>query len=388
VSVIAQRNLTSQGEKMSEFIRTQQEVRANLIAQVREVIDIAESEARGLTAEDTQKIDRIEADIRRADEAIEIATRSESRRAEAVTAAGSFAPVAEAPADLFRSMARGEVRGHEFLPETRATLVSSANSVPVSFYDQVFGAARLVGPWLDVADVITRSTGGDLRLPIYTAFSTAAAVTAGSAIPESNPTFNSVLVSPAKFAFLVPVANELVNDAGFDIQSVIATQAGNAIGTYLNSSVTTTVVAAATVGATASTATDISSDNLLDLAFSTDGAVRQLPTAGYMVNSKTLGSMRKLKDNVGAYLYQVGVGAPSTFAGFPVYENPNLADIATTTKSVLFGDFSAVKIVTTGMQVATSVDAYFANDATVYRFAMRAGQALTHSAKVKYLLQP
>ena len=35
---------------MSEFIKTQQEVRNNLIMQVREVIDFAEAEGRGLDA--------------------------------------------------------------------------------------------------------------------------------------------------------------------------------------------------------------------------------------------------------------------------------------------------------------------------------------------------
>jgi HK97 family phage major capsid protein len=375
---------------MSEFIKAQQEVRNNLIMQVRSIIDVAETEGRGLTAEDSQKIERIEADIRSADDAIGVATRNEERKMDAAAAAGSFVPAAEArsDSDLFRAMARGELRDHTFPAEMRASLVPSANTVPVSFYDQVFGAARLVGPWLDAAEVITRSSGNDLRLPIYTAFSTAAAVSAGSAISESNPTFDSVLIQPAKFGFIVPVANELIADAGFDISSVIAEQAGNAIGTYLNTSVTSTVVGAAGSGVTASTATAVSADNLIDLAYSVDGAVRQLPSAGFMVNSKTLGAIRKLKDTAGNYLYQVCVGQPDTFAGFRIWENPNLADIATGTKSVLFGENKAVKIVTTGMEVATSVDAYLANDVTAYRFTMRAGQALTHAAKVKYLLQP
>ena len=110
--------------------------------------------------------------------------------------------------------------------------------------------------------------------------------------------------------------------------------------------------------------------------------------AGYMVNTKTLGAIRKLKDTAGNYLYQVNAGAPDTFGGFPVYENPALADIATGTKSVLFGDLSAFKIVTTGLEVATSADAYFANDVTAYRFTYRFAGGLTHAAKVKYLLQP
>jgi HK97 family phage major capsid protein len=107
-----------------------------------------------------------------------------------------------------------------------------------------------------------------------------------------------------------------------------------------------------------------------------------------MANTKTLGAMRTLKDTAGQYLYQVNVGAPDAFAGFPVYENPALADIATGTKSVLFGDFKAFKIAQTGLEVATSADAYFANDVTAYRFTYRVAGGLTHAAKVKYLLQP
>lgn len=207
---------------MSEFIKSQQEVRANLISQVRDVIDTAEAEGRGLLAEETQKIDRIEADIRRADEALAIATRNEERKAEAATAAAGFVPAVEerSDAEIFRAMARNEVRSHMF--EQRATLVPSANTVPVSFLDRVYGLARLVGPMLDVSEVITRTSGNDIRIPIYTAFSTASQVAAGSAISESNPTFDSLLLQPAKQAFIVPVANELLTDAGFDIEGVIA----------------------------------------------------------------------------------------------------------------------------------------------------------------------
>jgi len=63
---------------MSEFIRTQQEARANLTMQIREVLESAESEGRGLDVAGSEKIDRIEADIRRADAAIEVATRTHS----------------------------------------------------------------------------------------------------------------------------------------------------------------------------------------------------------------------------------------------------------------------------------------------------------------------
>jgi HK97 family phage major capsid protein len=387
LSVIRQLTPTPYGEMMS-FIKSQQEMKANLIAQVRGIIDTAETEGRGLVAEDLQKIDRIEADIAAVERSLETAQRSEERSAQAVEAAGSFVPASEARSDaeIFRSMARGEVRGHNF--EQRATLVPATATVPVSFLDRVYGLARLVGPMLDVSEVITRNSGNDLRIPIYTAFSTASQVSAGSAISESNPTFDSLLLQPAKQAFIVPIANELISDAGFDIEAVIAEQAGNAIGYAVNGTATATLVAAAGSGVTASTATAISADNLIDLAYSLDGAARRMPGVGYMANGSTIGAIRKLKDTAGNYLYQVGVGQPDTFAGFAVYENPALDSIATGKKAVLFGDLKSNKIVTTGLEVAVSSDAYFANDVTGYRFTYRMASGLTHSAHVKYLLQP
>ena len=122
---------------MSEFIKTQQEVRANLTEQIREVIDLADSEKRGLSAEELQKIDRIEADIARADEAIAVAQRNEERAVEASAAAKGFQiaePVAErSSSDILREIAA--TRGaHTF---ERRTLVPSTDTVPKTFFGTV-----------------------------------------------------------------------------------------------------------------------------------------------------------------------------------------------------------------------------------------------------------
>ena len=96
---------------MSEFIKTQQELRANLVRQIQDTIESAE-ERGGLDAEATEKIDRIEADIRKADEAISVAERNEQRMAEANLAARGFVPAAEVRGDdeILRQIASGEVR--------------------------------------------------------------------------------------------------------------------------------------------------------------------------------------------------------------------------------------------------------------------------------------
>ena len=380
---------------MSEFIKAQQEVRNNLIMQVREVIDFAEAEGRGLDAAELSKIDAIEADIRKADDSIAIATRAEERKVEASVAAKGFVPaVSERSAsDIFRALATGEARSHSF--ERRSALVPSDNTVPKSFYDRVFDVARLAGPMLDVSEVISTTSGEDLTIPTLTGYSSAAIVAAAGTVAASEPTYSSITLGAFKYGFLAQAANELVTDAGFDLAGHLANQAGNALGYAINAGLTTGtgtvqpfgIATQAGSGVTGSTGVTggFSADDLIDLAYSVDGAVRRLPGAGYMANGATIGKMRKLKDTAGNYLYQVGVGYPDTFAGFRVVENPHVADVATGAKSVLFGDLNSYKVrVAGGIQVASSTDYAFNTDLTTWRFLLRVDGNLTHSAHVKY----
>lgn len=378
---------------MSEFIKTQQELRANLVRQIQDTIESAE-ERGGLDAEATEKIDRIEADIRKADEAISVAQRNEERMAEANLAARGFVPAAEVRGDdeILRQIASGEVRSHSF---EKRTLVSSNDTVPQSFYDEVFAVARLAGPMLDVSQVLNTSTGENLTIPTLTGYSTATIKAQGSAIAESEPTFSSITLGAHKYSFLVPISNELLNDAGFNISATIAEQAGNAIGFGVNTGLTTGtgtveptgVVTAAGSGTTGGTGVTggFTADNLIDLQYSLDGAARRLPGVAYMAAGTTIGAMRKLKDDAGNYLYTVNVGAPDNFAGYSVVENPAMAAIATGAKSVLFGHLPSFKArVAGGIQIAQSSDYAFNTDSTVFRVTMRVDGNLTHAGHIKY----
>jgi HK97 family phage major capsid protein len=382
---------------MSEFLKAQREERGNLIMQVREVLDQAETEKRGLLGEDTEKITKIEERIAQLDETIGFAERNEQRRSEAEVAGAGRTPVVpveeRSAGDILRALVSGEIRSHQFNPEKRAAVVPSVDTVPVSFYDQVFAIARLVGPMLETSEVINRSSGESLRLPTYTAFSTASVTAAGSAIATSNPTFDSTLLTPRKASFIVQLANELVTDAGYNIEAAVAEQAGNAIGFSVNGLTTVGtggteavgIVTAAGSGVLAGT-TAFTADNLIDLAYSVDGAARNMPGAGYMANTKTLGTIRKLKDDDGRYIYDPRTDGPDTVLGFQVFENPAMADVGTGNRSVIFGHLPSYKIVTTGLDVAVSTEAYFENDVTAWRFTYRYDGALPQPTHVKYLV--
>ena len=380
---------------MSEFIKTQQEIRANLTLQIQAALDEAETRG-GLDAELNQKIDRIEADIRRADEAIAVATRNEERKVEASVAAQGFIPsVSEerSSAAILREIAT--TRGaHTF---ERRTLVPSDNTVPKSFFDEVFDVARLVGPMLDVGQRINTASGEDITLPTLTAYSSATLKAAGSAIDESEPTYSSITLGAYKYGLLIPVANELITDAGFDITSHLAEQAGNGLGFAVNAALTTGtgsdqprgVVTAAGSGITGGTGVTggFTADNLIDLQYSLDGAARRLPGVAYMAAGSTIGAMRKLRDGDGTFLYQVNVGQPDTFAGYSVVENPAMAAVGTAAKSIIFGHMPSFKVrVAGGIQVATSTDYAFNTDTTTYRVMMRVDGDLTHASHIKYFI--
>ena len=368
---------------MSEFVKRQQELKANLTMQIRDVIDGAESEGRGLDQAELTKIDRIEADIDSAARSIDVASKSEERALEVAEASRGFKPVEEAAvgsADIFRAMARGEVREHMFSNAEKRALVSTADTVPVNFLDRVYALAKLVGPYLETSEVYVRDSGADLRIPVMSGYSTAGEVTEGSAIAESNATYSSLLLNPTKQAFISQLSNELVMDAGFDVEANLVEQAGVAIGTRANTVIHAAVIAAAGAGVTAGTTNAITADELITLAYSVDGMARMLPGAAFMVNTSTLGAIRRLKDGAGAYILDPVVGGPDRILGYPVLENPAVANIATGNKAVLFGHWPSVKVATTGLTTTVSVEAYFANDVTGYRFVYRLAAGVANGA--------
>jgi HK97 family phage major capsid protein len=374
---------------MSDFIKSQMDARNNLIAQAREVLNSAEAEKRGLSAEENQKIARIEADIDSADTAINTARSLAEREARASEAAASFAPSApvqeNSDADILRAIAMGEIRGHEFTREAR-TLVPSANTVGQSFLDQVFEIAQLVGPMLTTSEVFNTTSGENLVIPTVTATSTAGSVAAAGTIGTSNPTFSSITLGAEKYGALVSVSSELVSDAGFNISSYIAQQLGTSLGLSANSVLTAKL--AATAGSVVrGTATAATYENLVDLVYGIADGARVLPGLGFYMSKTGIAAARKMKDGSGAFIFTDSAvpGQPATLLGYPIYENPNIAAVGSAAKSVLFGHLPSFKVrVAGGVRVDQSADFAFNTDTVTYRGVIRLDGALTHASHIGF----
>jgi len=381
---------------MSDYILIQQEARKKAYEEAKALLDQAAAEKRDLSGEEQQTYERIMADIDERAKVIESIRATAEREQRAAEAAASFTPSEErsSDSDILRAIALGERRNFEFAPEKRL-LVGSNNTVPQSFYNQVFQVARLVGPMLQTSQIFNTTSGENLTIPTLTARSTAAIATATAAINSSDPTFSSITLGAYKYSFLVGVANELIADAGFDLTSLIAEQAGNEIGFRVNNDLTvgtgtvqpTGLVTAASTGVTGGTgvAGAFTYDNLIDLVYSIDGAARQLPGVGFQMATSSLGVLRKLKDGAGNYIFVPGTsGAPDTVLGFPVYENPALAAVAVNARSVAFGHLPSYKVrIAGGIDIAQSPDYAFNQDVTTFRVKMRVDGNLTHASHVK-----
>jgi HK97 family phage major capsid protein len=376
---------------MSDFLKSQREAIANLTEQIREVVDIADSEKRSFSGEELAKIEKIEADIASREDSISVAKRAEERSAQATQAAASFEVASTKQnndADILRAIATGELRGYEFAREAR-TLVPSSNTVGQSFYDRVFEIAQLVGPMLSTSEVFNTTSGENLVIPTVTATSSAGSVAAGGTITESNPTFSSITLGAEKYGALVQAAAELVSDAGFNITDYIAQQLGTSIGLQANSVLTTKLSSAAGSVVTGGTGVSgaASYENLIDLVYGIADGARVLPGLGFQMAKSGIAAARKLKDGAGNYIWTNSAvpGQPATLLGYNVYENPNVAAVGTGAKSVLFGHLPSFKVrVAGGIRIDQSSDFAFSSDTVTYRGLIRLDGGLTHATHIGY----
>ena len=390
---------------MSDYIRQQAEARAKAWEEAKALLDSAAAEKRDLSAEENQTYDRIMADLDSRSQVMETMKAQAEREERAAEAMQGFEaqvkPAVAVPAideaELIRSLARGEIRSHSF-EKRDVTKGSTGAPVPTSFYDQVIMLARHVGPMLETSTILNTAGGENLQIPSLSAYSTGTVTSEAGAIGESDPTFNAFKTLGAyKYSFLTQISREMVEDAGVDILGFLATQTGNALGFAVNGALTTGtgttqptgIVTAAGSGITGGTGVSgaFTADNLIDLVYSVDTAGRTLPGTGWQMDAKAISAVRKLKDGSGQYLFSPSLSADARdlLLGYPIFENPAMADPATSAKSVIFGHLPSYFARTVGgLRLDRSDDYAFQNDLITFRATMRVDGNLIQTSHVKY----
>ena len=201
--------------------------------------------------------------------------------------------------------------------------------------------------------VLRTQSGEDINVPKTTAHGTAGIIAEGAVISESDPTFAAVTMQAFKYGVVTQASTEPIEDSGVDLVGYLARQAGRAIGNASGADFVTGdgsakpngIVTGSIKGVTGATGQSgvPSADELIDLYFSVIPEYRRAGT--WMMSDATWAGVRKLKDMDGQYLIdRLGSGGELSLLGRPVVIDTNVANTGVSSKSVLFGDFSAYYI--------------------------------------------
>ena len=395
---------------MSDYIKAQLDERVRAFEAAKEIIDRAQGENRSLDATEQESVDRAMADMDRRGAIVADMRALEAREAEVRAAVADHAearavvetakPVTT-DADTIRSMARGEIRSATF--EKRDVLKTSTGSpVPTSFYDQVILLARATGPMLAVATELATASGENLQIPRLSTYSVGTVNSEAATFGETDPAFSAFITLGAfKYGFLTQISRELLEDSGVDVLSLLATNCGNSLGFVVNTALTTgtgtveptgivTASGSALIGGTGLATTGaFTYTNLVNLAYSTDAAARALPGFGFMAKGYSIAAMRVLQDGAGNFVFTPSMSDTTSdrVLGYPLYENPAMAAIGASAKSVIAGHFPSYYVRTVGgIRLDRSDDFAFSADLITFRCSFRVDGNLPQTSHVKHFV--
>jgi HK97 family phage major capsid protein len=382
------------------------------------LLDTIAAEGRDITAEEREQVERMDADYdrysaeeKRVTDRVALVSATDGLRAALAPRVETARAERRDPTegDLVRRLMRHEIRSIIGVPDENSAeyraLATSTDTIDQSFYDVVTVYSRTLNPMLDgsVVTVLNTARGESLyvpRLTVDTAFGgTVTAQAAG--IQEADATFGSVVLGAFKYGVTQLYSNELANDASIDLTTLIAESAARDlaidIGVHLTTGTDTTqpngIVTAAANGGTASgtasgTSLDtfVSAADLIDLMYTRAAPDRM--RGAFMASSTGMAKMRKMRSSTGEFLWDTSLvtGAPPTFNGRPVYENPGMAAVASATKSFLFGDLKRYFVRRLPLRVDISTDYKFNTDQVALRTIERIDGDLIDTAAVAYLV--
>ncbi|MCF2903537.1 phage major capsid protein [Octadecabacter sp. CECT 8868] len=126
-------------------------------------------------------------------------------------------------------------------------------------------------------------------------------------------------------------------------------------------------------------------DALVDLVYSLGAEYRA--GAAFVMNSKTAGLVRKLKDNDGRFLWSDGLvaGEPARLLGYPVLIAEDMPDVASDSTAIAFGDFGNGYTVAERPDLRVLRDPFSAKPHVLFYATKRVGGAISDYAAIKLL---
>lgn len=127
------------------------------------------------------------------------------------------------------------------------------------------------------------------------------------------------------------------------------------------------------------------SDAIVDLVYALGARYRA--NANFIMNSKTAGAVRKMKDADGRFLWSDGLaaGEPARLMGYPVLIAEDMPDIALDSTAIAFGDFRAGYTIAERPELRVLRDPFSAKPHVLFYATKRVGGDVSDFAAVKLL---
>ncbi len=247
--------------------------------------------------------------------------------------------------------------------------------VPVEYDKRLVDVLTEENIMRSIATKIT--TSGEHKINIAATKPAAAWIEEGGALTFGDATFDQIMMDAYKLHVAIKVTEELLYDAAFNLEGYIIDQFGKALANaeedaFLNGDGKGKPMGVfdTTNGGQYNTTTstaNISADDIINLVYTLKRPYRK--SAAFITNDKTLASLRKLKDNNGAYLWQPALtaGEPDRLFGYAIHTSQFAPEAAAGKAAMAFGDFSYYNIGDRGSRSMQELKELFAgNDMVGY----------------------
>ncbi len=356
------------------------EARARAWEAAKNFVEGARDESGLLSSEDAATYDRMEAEIQNYTREIERAERM--RSIEDALARPTTSPIVSAPgadggtepktgraSDAYRRAMLDALRSNfrrvdDVLSE--GVDADGGYLVPVEYDSRLIDVLNEENILRGLGTVIT--TSGEHKINVAATKPAAAWIEEGAALTFGDATFDQIMLDAHKLHVAIKVTEELLYDAAFDLESYITVEFGRALANaeedaFLNGDGKGKPLGlfAAEGGAqTAASVATVKADDVLGLVYALKRPYRK--SSSFIMADATVGKVRTLKDNNGAYMWQPSYkeGEPDRLLGYALRTSPYCPE-----GILSFGDYSYYNIGDRGTRSFKQLNELFAGNGMV-----------------------
>ena len=222
--------------------------------------------------------------------------------------------------------------------------------LPEVVQDEIIRNVVLISPIRTLARVMQTSSN-NLKIPVLTSPTAAAWISeTGTRSVSSNPQFGMKDIPTHEMYALMLFSRQLLEDSFFDMEKEMSFEfsqqfaklegtafvSGSGVGQPLGLLNDPNLVSYQTASSGV-----LGADDLIKAFHNYAAFAYYMPQATWILNLKTLGVIRDLKDSQNRYLWEPGLpqGNPATILDRPYVVVPDMPDVASGSISVAFGDF-------------------------------------------------